>query len=123
MILEDVLVKIRFKKIAVGLFAVAALTLGLPAGPAMAINSVSCGNRTDFLTLHAKFAGHLYAGHCYANAGVTAVNVKDVHEVSSGNNKATVNFERAGRYYTVTLEKWHRYSFGGDVRVYEVRIW
>ncbi|MDG4769749.1 hypothetical protein [Solwaraspora sp. WMMD792] len=39
----------RLTRIAVGLLAVAALTFGLPPNPAMAVNQVGCGNRTDFL--------------------------------------------------------------------------
>ncbi|MFL7808592.1 MAG: SDR family oxidoreductase, partial [Anaerolineae bacterium] len=45
-----------------------------------------------------------------------------VYRFDTGNNKATVNYERGGRYYSETLNKWWGMSFGGArVRVYEVR--
>ena len=109
--------KMRLKKTAVGLLAVVALTFGLPASPALAINQVACGNRTDFLMVHIDLNGNIGTNRCYANAGVTAVNIGGVYRVDSGNNKATVNYERDGRYHTITLEKWSGVSFGGQPRV------
>lgn len=111
------------KRIAAGLVAVAALTFGLPPNPAMAINPVACDGRTDFLKLYSG-GGTWGDAHCFANAGVIAVNIDGVYEFHSGNNKATVNYERDGRYHTLTLEKWSGASFGGArVRAYELRIW
>jgi|GEM_PF-1916904 len=116
--------KLSLKKFAVGLLAVAALTLGLPASPAMAINRVGCGNRTDFLTLHIDLGGGVGTAQCFANSGAMAVNISGVYRFDTGNNKATVNYERGGRYYSVTLNKWWGTDFAGArVRVYEVRIW
>ncbi|WBB98546.1 MULTISPECIES: beta/gamma crystallin domain-containing protein [unclassified Solwaraspora] len=114
----------RFKKVAVGLTAVAALTLGLPASPAFAINQVSCADRNDFLKLHIDLGGGYRLVRCFANAGATGTNISGVYRFDSGNNKATVNYERDGRYYSTTLEKWWGTDFAGArVRVYEVRIW
>ncbi|MFY1633287.1 beta/gamma crystallin domain-containing protein [Solwaraspora sp. WMMB335] len=110
-------------KTAVGLMAVVALTFALPASPAMAINQVSCGDRTDFLKLRIDQGGGFGTSRCYANPGVTAVNIGGVYRFDTGNNKATVNYERNGRYYTITLNKWQGTDFGARVRVYELRIW
>ncbi|ROO58723.1 beta/gamma crystallin [Micromonospora sp. Llam0] len=115
--------RLSFKKIAVGLMAVVALTFALPASPAMAINQVSCGSRTDFLKLSIDQGGGFGTPRCYANPGAVAVNLPGVVGFSTGNNKATVNYERGGRYYTITLNKWKGASFGTAVRVYELRIW
>ncbi|MFY1655385.1 beta/gamma crystallin domain-containing protein [Solwaraspora sp. WMMB762] len=114
----------RLTRIAVGLLAVAALTFGLPPNPAMAINQVGCGNRTDFLTLHIDLGGGVGTARCFANSGAMAVNIGGVYRFDTGNNKATVNYERGGRYYSKTLDKWWGTDFAGTrVRVYEVRIW
>ena len=115
----------RLKKIAVGATAVLALTFAFPASPAFAISSVACGDRTDFLKLDIYLGSGFGTGRCFANAGAMAVNHSGVYQVTSGNNKATINYERGGRYYTSTLEKWQGINFGvnSTVRVYEVRIW
>ncbi|MFV2017039.1 beta/gamma crystallin domain-containing protein [Micromonospora sp. LOL_023] len=115
---------LSLKKIAIGLMAVVAMTFGLPASPAMAISQVSCGSRNDFLKLHIDFGAGYGFARCFANGGVTAVNIDGVYRFDTGNNKATLNYERDGRYYSTTLDKWRGSDFGGArVRVYEVRIW
>ncbi|GAA4525643.1 beta/gamma crystallin domain-containing protein [Amycolatopsis samaneae] len=111
------------KRITVGGAAAAALFVAVPASPAFAINSVACGNRTDLVKLDISFGNGMGTNRCFANAGVTAVNFGGVYNVSAGNNKVTVNFERNGRYETRTLGKHAGIGFQGTVRVYEVRIW
>ncbi|WP_433118169.1 beta/gamma crystallin domain-containing protein [Micromonospora sp. CA-246542] len=114
--------KTRVKKIALGAVAGLALTIALPASPALAINSVSCGTRTDFLKLDITL-GTVGMARCFASRGVTAVNIGGVHHYTSGNNKVTVNYEAGGQYHTSTVDKWYGVDFGRTVRVYEVRIW
>ncbi|MEK8107252.1 beta/gamma crystallin domain-containing protein [Micromonospora sp. M12] len=90
--------------------------------PALAINSVSCGTRTDFLKLDITL-GNIGMAKCFASRGVTAVDIGSVFHYTSGNNKVTVNYEAGGRYYTSTVDRGYGVSFGRVVRVYEVRIW
>ncbi|MEU3628312.1 beta/gamma crystallin domain-containing protein [Amycolatopsis coloradensis] len=56
-------------------------------------------------------------------SGVTGTNIGGVYNIFSGNNKATINYERNGRYESSTLGYWQGVGFSGTVRVYEVRIW
>ena len=61
---------------------------------------------------------------CFANAGVTIPDLMGpVYRFSYGNNRATINYKRDGRYYTHTLEKWESIGYDPAVSVYEVRIW
>lgn len=96
-----------------------ALTFVLPATSAFAINTTPCGPRTDFVRLLLDTLN----SYCFANPGAMAVNINGVVQWTSGNNKATLNYEYDGRYYTWTLEKWQFSRLLVPVRVYEVRIW
>ncbi|GAB2935097.1 hypothetical protein GCM10027280_23730 [Micromonospora polyrhachis] len=114
----------RLKQFTLGAAAALALTFALPASPAFAINSVACGNRTDFLKLDISLGGGLGTNRCFANSGAVAVDIGGVYQITSGNNKVTVNYQFGSQYYTSTLEKWQGVGFGSNtVSVYEVRIW
>jgi hypothetical protein len=110
------------KRLAVGVLAASALTFGLPASPAFAINTVSCDGRTDFLRL-VSWEGNLWPReHCFANAGAMAVNISGVTSAKSGNNKVTINYQCGSWYCSRTFGPWEGTDLGG-ARVYEVRIW
>ncbi|MEU4645397.1 beta/gamma crystallin domain-containing protein [Micromonospora sp. NPDC023814] len=109
------------KRFAVGVLAAAALTFGLPASPAFAINTVACAGRTDFLKLEI-WLGYMWTDRCFANAGPMAVDIGGVYKVTSGNNKVTVNYQSGPGYYSRTFGPWEATNLGG-ARVYEVRIW
>ncbi|MET8759961.1 beta/gamma crystallin domain-containing protein [Lentzea sp. NPDC004782] len=114
------------KKIGLGGAAVLGLLLAVPASPAFAIDQVACGQRDDFVKLEIALGGGLGTNRCFANAGVTAVDIDGVHTITSGNNKVTINWEYGGLYYTETLDPGFRISTNGSgetARVYEVRIW
>ncbi len=75
----------------------------MPASPAFAISEVGCGNRDDFVKLDISFGNGMGTNKCFANGGVTGPNIGGVYNIYSGNNKATVNYERNGRYESTTL--------------------
>jgi len=110
------------KRLTIGVLAAAALTFGLPANPALAINTVWCDGRTDFVRMELRQGNIWYSEVCFANAGPMAVNLSGVHGVTSGNNKVTINYQSGSWYFSTTLERWSGTNLGG-ARVYEVRIW
>ncbi|MFE0359292.1 beta/gamma crystallin domain-containing protein [Streptomyces nigra] len=112
------------KRFTVGGVAALGLLVAVPASPAFAINQVDCGQRTDLVKLDQSLGGGLIANACFANAGVTAVNVSGVYNITSGNNKVTVNYQQGSVYRSVTLDPRQGFGLvGGTARVYEVRIW
>jgi hypothetical protein len=116
--------RMNLKKFAAGLLAAVVLTIGLPASPAYAIDQVPCGNRTDLLKLHLDLGSNMRSGWCYANAGTTKVDLFwRVSRIDSGNNIATFIYERDGRFYVSSLDRWSHVNFVGSVWVHEVRIW
>lgn len=113
----------NFKKLVVGTLAALALTAVTPASPAFAINEVGCGDRWDYLRLE-YMNGRFGSSACFANAGTRAVDVRGVYEITTGNYKATINYENGGRYHTVTKDPHTKIVFSGTPsNVYEVRIW
>ncbi|WP_410646839.1 beta/gamma crystallin domain-containing protein [Amycolatopsis sp. cmx-4-54] len=99
------------------------LLVAVPASPAFAINTVACGNRDDFVKLDISFGNGMGTNRCFANDGVTGTDIGGVYNISAGDNKVTVNYERNGRYESTTLGYRRNVGFAGTVRVYEVRIW
>ncbi|WP_409490853.1 beta/gamma crystallin domain-containing protein [Amycolatopsis sp. cmx-11-12] len=110
------------KRLAVVGTAALGLFVAVPAN-AFAIGEVACGNRNDFVKLDVSFGNGMGTNKCFANSGVTGTNIGGVYNIFSGNNKATINYERNGRYESSTLGYWQGVGFSGTVRVYEVRIW
>jgi hypothetical protein len=116
--------RVRLRLITLAALASLAFAFALPASTASAITSPRCSvEREDFLAL---IYGNQHIA-CFANAGVVAVNLPRVDGVHTGNNKVTLQYEFAGRYYAVTLQKWtsgwSHNAAGDPVRVFEVRIW
>ncbi|WET76366.1 beta/gamma crystallin domain-containing protein [Amycolatopsis sp. QT-25] len=111
------------KRLSVVGAAALGLLVAIPASPAFAIGEVACGDRDDFLKLDISFGNGMGTNRCFANGGVTGTNIGGVYNIFSGNNKATVNYERNGRYESTTLGYRQGVGFPGTVRVYEVRIW
>ncbi|ROO62724.1 beta/gamma crystallin [Micromonospora sp. Llam0] len=114
--------KLNLRKVALGALAVLALTFVTPANPAYAINSVTCGNRTDFLKVHFMVSSNVGSARCYANSGSVAVNISGVYRVSAGANKVTVSYDYNRRFYSTTIDKGGSAGFK-NVRVYGLRIW
>ncbi|KFZ81552.1 hypothetical protein ED92_14920 [Amycolatopsis sp. MJM2582] len=113
----------RAKRLSVVGAAALGLLVAVPASPAFAIDQVACGNRDDFVKLDISFGNGMGTNRCFANGGVTGTDIGGVYNITSGNNKVTVNYERNGRYESSTLGYWQGVGFAGTVRVYEVRIW
>lgn len=112
------------KKLVGTAIAAVALAVALPATPAFAINTLACSGRTDLVKVSYSHGGGLNSDVCFANAGTMAVNIGGAFQAYTGVNKVTINFERDGRYVTTTAERQVLINFtGGNVRVYEVRIW
>ncbi|MEU0154096.1 beta/gamma crystallin domain-containing protein [Micromonospora fulviviridis] len=109
------------KRFAAGVLAAAALTFGLPASPAFAINTVSCAGRDDFVRLEIWMT-NLWTDRCFANAGPMAVDIGGVYRVTSGNNKVTINLRSGSSNYSITLGRWSGTNLGGAT-VYGVAIW
>jgi hypothetical protein len=76
-----------------------AMFISLPMATASAINGVPCGNRTDLVKI--AYNGDT-ASRCFANSGVVDVTLRNVYEVSSGNNEIRVVMN--GVVYS--LSKW-----------------
>ena len=80
------------------------------AGSAFAIDSVSCGSRTDFLTLIASDG----VKTCYANSGTiypSGISWPRFNKISSGNNVVTVKYYTSAGLTTIGLNKWESVTF------------
>ncbi|WP_035852273.1 beta/gamma crystallin domain-containing protein [Cryptosporangium arvum] len=66
--------------VALTIVAMALAVLGWQS-PALAVNEVACGTRTDL----AK-AWDVSGTHCYANAGAMSINLTNVTRLCAGNN-------------------------------------
>ncbi|MDX2680421.1 beta/gamma crystallin domain-containing protein [Streptomyces soliscabiei] len=104
--------------------AAASLTIGT-ASQASAMNSVACGDRTDFLKVgyHWTHANE-YFTMCYANAGEASAYTDWTGWFDTGNNR--VQYLADGNWQPGTpVAKWTYYVWGnhpGGVRVDRWRI-
>ncbi|CAG6398600.1 hypothetical protein NMG29_39620 [Streptomyces cocklensis] len=114
------------KKIAVTAIAAAGLALMIPATPAAAANSVDC-HWPQTIDEYARITTSNGLPRCYANAGAIDVNLGDIAEFHSGNNKVTFFYtiDANGYQNAITLEKWQTQgmSFGLTARVTALVIW
>ncbi|MBN3930653.1 hypothetical protein IQ279_13590 [Streptomyces verrucosisporus] len=113
-----------------GVVAVAAAALAATAVPATAATTTANGtliNRTDcnensYLEIHNNNGRDTL---CFANAGTMPVAIYGVNWVESGNNVATLQFQRSlsnPTLETVTLQKWSSWNPGHIHKVISIRI-
>ncbi|WP_367575026.1 beta/gamma crystallin domain-containing protein [Streptomyces griseoaurantiacus] len=113
------------KRISVAAAVAAGLTIAIPATPAVAVSSVNCGWPST-IDEYARVTSYGLPT-CFANSGSMNVNIHDVANFHSGNNKVTFFYTIEGGTYqnALTLEKWqdHSLTFGLTARVTSVVIW
>ncbi|MCC9307817.1 oxidoreductase [Kitasatospora sp. RB6PN24] len=96
------------RSMAVAFAAAATLTVGVPSGPAVAIDHVQCvGGRDDFLKIWSHLDGR-DSVDCYANGGRTDFGGWWVDRISTGNNDL-IYYDANGD--SVKIERWHDITF------------
>ncbi|MEE1942883.1 beta/gamma crystallin domain-containing protein [Streptomyces sp. TRM 70361] len=109
--------KRSLKRVMVAAAAAVAVSAVVPMSNAAAINTVGCGDRTDFVKIEYGSGGSQKL--CYANAGSVGLHLPDAYRISSGNNRITVN----STIGAITLEKWQsKRVVDGSVTITHLRI-
>jgi len=98
--------KKNLRRAAVGSALGAIMSATLVSTPALAVDAVACGDRTDLLKIWFHYAqGDEHRVACYANAGEFPFN-NWVDGVSTGNNRVVLHDANGEN---ITLEKWTDY--------------